>query len=214
MIDQINYKRSIADDHTTANEMKAKALEQLNAWKTIKIALVTSIYDEERIRVEQIYDQCIAAKTKIQNRIFEALNAHSNTIEKKKNIHPNDLLPLKQKLDELVQGVQDIEKSIHANLTDIVDNIELPQISELKRLLETLPTLKNRVNELQSEVKEKNSRISKQAAEIGSLQSTIFWKDTQLLVRENELRACRPDSLKRGQMSSNPTPKPSTYGLK
>ena len=180
-IDQINQLRSVANDHSTIDEMKVEVLEQLNTWKTETIDLVTSTYNQERTRVEDAYETCITAKTTTQSQLFEELNAHSKAIEKKKHIHPNDLLPLKQKLNEFGDSVQEIEENIHVELTEIADNVELPQIIELERHLENLAGLKSRVKELEEQINEKDRRILDDANVILGLQTNIVEKDFEFL---------------------------------
>ncbi|UJR15937.1 hypothetical protein I4U23_002857 [Adineta vaga] len=108
-IDLINQQKLSSNDHSVVNEMKVKALEQLDSWKTTKIELVLSIYNGERHRVENIWEECIelnglsAAIQEIEKDVNVKLNAIATEIQLPEIIELTQRLKFQEKVFQELQ---------------------------------------------------------------------------------------------------------------
>lgn len=173
-VDHINHQKLISGDHSVINDMKAKTLEKLENWKTAKIELVMFVYHTEQSRIEDTWAASIEKKTKIQNKVFQELITNSNEIEKKKNVHPNDIQQLKVKLNELAAAVQEIEQDTNAKLNSIASGVQLPEMAEVAKQLKTLEIL---LQESQNNLAKKDRIIVKRENECQYLEQLIIGKD-------------------------------------
>ncbi|CAF1068623.1 unnamed protein product [Adineta ricciae] len=185
MIDHINHQKLISNDHSVINDMKAKTLEKLENWKTTKIELVMSVYLVEQSRIESTWTASIERKTKIQNKVFQELITNSNEIEKKKNVHPNDILQLKKKLNELAEAVREIEQDTNVKLTAIMSSVQLPEIAKQLKTQETLEIL---LQECENNLDKKNRIILKRENECQYLEQLIIEKDEIIHKLKQKLR--------------------------
>ena len=178
VIDRINQQKSTSNDHSVVDELRAKALTELDNWKTANIEAIMDVYNAERIRVENGCDQCISRTSNVQNTIFGELSMASNAIEKKKNIHPRDIQQLEQKLNELNFGIKKIHQDTDAELTTIVTTINLSKIIELEqRLTEAQRRIEKMTKEYQQKIEAKDRRIHTNNNEIQRLQQIVGAKD-------------------------------------
>ena len=181
VIDRMNEQKSTLNNHSTVLNMKVKALNKLDTWRAIKIETIMTIYNAERTHIENVCEQCITEKIKIQNRMFEQLNTISSTIEKKKNIHPRDIFELEQKLNELNTLIKKIQEITNAELTTIVTNIKLPETIELERRL-------NEAQETIDSMIEQHSTDRNLYTNYYELQQVIFEKDQEINNLRQNLR--------------------------
>jgi hypothetical protein len=178
VIDQINYEKSVSNNHLVVDEMKAKALAELDKLKTEKIEAVMSIYTAAHIRVEDAYAECVIGKSKVQSALFEELNMASNAIDKKKNIHPRDIELLKQKINELNATVKGIEWKTDTDLTTIVANTKQPETVELEqRLQEAQERSEKILVEHQKKIEVMVDTIYTKGRTLGRLQLNNIQKD-------------------------------------
>jgi hypothetical protein len=186
VIDQINEQKAASNNHSAVDKMRVIALAELDNWKATKIETVMTIYNAERTRIENVCQQCITEKSKIQNGMFEELNTASNTIEKKKNIHPRDIQQLEQKLNELNILIKKSQESTNAELTTIVANIKLPETIELEQhLREAQARIDIMKKGYQQKIDARDKKISATELEILRLRQTIHEKD-QNIKRPNQ----------------------------
>ncbi|CAF1550272.1 unnamed protein product [Adineta ricciae] len=188
MIDHINHQKLMSNDHSVINEMKAKTLEKLENWKTAKIELVMSVYLVEQSRIEDTWTASIEKKTKIQNKAFQELITNSNEIEKKKNVHPNDILQLKEKLNELAEAVREIEQNTNVKLTAIMSGVQLPEMTEITKQLKTQETLEILIQECQNNLDKKDRIILRRENECQYLEQLIIEKDEIIHNLKQKLR--------------------------
>lgn len=172
MTDRINEQKAESNNHSIIDEMKVKALVELDKWKEAEIEAVLTAYDEEKFHVEHVYKQHIYEKLKIQGDMFDELNTMSNIVEKKKNVHPHDIIQIEQKLNKLKIFIKKIEETADGQLTTIVTNIKVPETIELEHRLndEAEEKIRTMVQEHQ-----KTTNASKN--ELQRLQQAIDVKD-------------------------------------
>jgi predicted RNase H-like nuclease (RuvC/YqgF family) len=187
VIDRINQQKSTSNDHSVVDELRAKALTELDNWKTANIEAIMDVYNAERIRVENGCDQCISRTSNVQNTIFGELSMASNAIEKKKNIHPRDTAQLEQKLNELNCAIKKIHEDTDAELTTIVTTINLSKIIELEqRLTEAEGRIEIMTKDYQQKIDEKDRKINRNKNEIQRLQQTL--KEQDATIRNLQLK--------------------------
>lgn len=174
MIDRINEQKAESDNHSIIYEIKTKAVIELDKWREAKIKTVMTTYDAERARIENVCDKSITDKCEIQNTSFEELNVESKNIEKKKIVHPLEIKRLEQKLNELINCIQKIEKDADVQVAGIVKDIKLPETIELEHRLKEI------TNEIDTMKREYQLQINTSNNIIEQLQRTINEKDTEL----------------------------------
>jgi len=192
MIDRINEQKAELNNHSVVDEMKVKALAELDNWKANKIEAIIAIYNAKRLHIENVCEQSIIEKSKVQNAIFEDLNTTSNTIEKKKNVHPHDIVQLEQKLNELNTLIKKIQDDADAQLTNTVTNIRLPELIELEqRLQEAQERIKNMTQEHQQKIDAENIKIRGKDSDLLNLQRMIKAKDQEINnLKQNGTKIC------------------------
>lgn len=136
LIDRINEQKMILKNSSTMIEMKSQALNKLEQWRIHQMETLESIYQTERIHIENVCEQSMREECKIEKTIYEELNILSSTIEKKKNIHPQDIDQLERKLNELNGMTKKIQEITQVELTNIVTNIKMPEILQLEQRLQ------------------------------------------------------------------------------
>ncbi len=187
VIDRMNEQKAALNNHSTVVDMRVKALNKLDNWRAIKIETIMAIYNAERTHIENVCEQCITEKIKIQNTMFEELNTISSTIEKKKNIHPRDIFQLGQKLNELNTLIKKIQEITDAELTTIVTNIKLPETIELEqRLNEAQETIDTMMEQHSTDARDRSMYAN--YYELQHLQQVIIEKDQEINNLRQSLR--------------------------
>ena len=177
VINQINDKKFTSDSHPSVDQMKMKALTALENWKAAQLESITNIYDTKRVHIEESCEQCMNEKRNVQNKIFDKLNTIINSLEKKKNIHPTDLLCLKQNLNDLDTIENTLETDTNIKITVFVSQIKLPEISQHEQQLieaqQTIEHQKQELNEKNQELEDMEQQIELLHRQIRALQTKL-----------------------------------------
>lgn len=179
LIDRINEQKVRLNNSSMMMEMKDQTLKKLEQWRMRKMETILNLYHTERRHVENVCEQGMRENSKIQTRMSEQLNTISNSIEKKKNIHPQDLQQLEQRMNELNDMIKKIQEITQTELTNIVKNMKLPEIIELEQRL-------NETERMIEAIRQRTMRNN--YSDLRSLQRLILEKDQEINHLRQNLR--------------------------